>query len=69
LGNKKFGHVIFALQVTAGIFIGIGTVDMQQGWPTPLPGLWERICIFAFMFWIGVFSVVLLQIRETEYYS
>ncbi|HEX5167830.1 MAG TPA: DUF998 domain-containing protein [Cyclobacteriaceae bacterium] len=49
------------IQLFFGILTGIDSPGIQTNEPTPLIGVWERICIGAYMLWLVVFAVMLLR--------
>jgi len=43
------------------VLIGLEAPGIPENLPTPRIGIWERINIGAFMFWVIVFAIVLLN--------
>jgi len=58
----------FVIFIGFGILIGTEVPGIPQNLPTPRIGIWERINIGAFMLWVIVLAIVLLQ-REKASYS
>jgi len=53
--------VTFLIFITFGALIGVEAPGIPENLPTPRIGIWERINIGAFMFWVIVFAIVLLN--------
>ncbi|TSJ47968.1 DUF998 domain-containing protein [Fluviicola chungangensis] len=65
---RVFTAVIFVVFIIFGILIGVESPGIQANLPTPYIGIWERFNIGAFMFWIMVFAIALIQ-RENRGFS
>ena len=63
LGKKfrVFTITIFVLFIFFAVLIGMEAPGIQANLPTPHLGIWERSNIGAFMLWVIVFAIVLLQ--------
>jgi hypothetical protein len=68
LGAAAFGRVfrlysIVTLVILAlfGMMTGLEGPEIAANLPTPRVGVWERICIAAYMLWIMVLASTLLQ--------
>jgi amino acid transporter len=51
----------FLIFIAFGVLIGVDAPNIPKNLPTPQIGIWERINIGAFMLWVIVFAVALLQ--------
>jgi hypothetical protein len=51
----------FVAFIVFGILTGVESPGVQTNSPTPGIGIWERINIAAFMFWVIVFAVTLMR--------
>ena len=67
-GGASFGNEFRLYSIlTVLVLVGFGTItsmnapQLEANLPTPWVGVWERICMGAYMLWIIVFAVVLLQ--------
>jgi Protein of unknown function (DUF998) len=49
------------IQLSFGVLTGLQSADMEANLPTPWMGIWERISIAAYMVWVIVFAIILLQ--------
>lgn len=58
---RLFTIATFVIYIVFGVLIGVESPGIQANLPTPHIGVWERINIGAFMFWVIVFSLVLLR--------
>lgn len=61
---RLYTYGTIAIFLIFGIFTAADAPGIPKNLPTPYIGIWERINIAAFMFWVTVFSVVLLK-RES----
>ena len=63
LGKRFRYYTIFTfiIFIIFGILIFRESPGIEGNFPTPWIGLWERINIAAFMVWIVVFAIGLLQ--------
>jgi hypothetical protein len=53
--------VTLALLIVFGTLTGLNGPRIAQNQPTPWVGVWERICIGAFLLWVVVLAVALLR--------
>ncbi len=53
------------IQLFFGALSGLDASNMQANLPTPWMGVWERISIAAYMIWVIVFAILLLQKERT----
>lgn len=60
-GFRIFTVATFIVFIVFGVLIGVESPGIQANLPTPRIGIWERINIGAFMFWVIVFAIVLLR--------
>jgi len=60
-GFRFFTMSTFVIFIIFGILIGVESPGIRQNLPTPNLGIWERINIGAFMLWVIVFAIALLQ--------
>lgn len=58
---RIFTIATFVVFIAFGMLIGMEFPGIQANLPTPHIGIWERINIGAFMFWVIVFAIVLLR--------
>jgi len=67
--GKKFRLYSLA---TLGILLSFGTLTamnastVQANLPTPWLGVWERICVFADMLWVGVLAIAVLRTTRED---
>ena len=73
LGGKAFGKwfriysiLTITVQLVFGILTGLDSPRLEAGEPTPLIGVWERIRIAAYMAWVVVLAIMLLQKKEVQ---
>jgi Protein of unknown function (DUF998) len=62
---RLFTIATFVVFILFGILIGTESPGIRANLPTPHIGIWERINIAAFMFWVIVFAIVLIR-RERK---
>ena len=69
LGKKfrLFTTTTFLVFLVFGILIGTEAPDIQASLPTPHIGIWERINIAAFMFWVVVFAFPVLRKKNVTH--
>lgn len=53
--------VVCAAMMWIGALTGFDSPRLAQNLPTPWMGIGERVNIFAYMLWIAVLSIILLQ--------
>jgi hypothetical protein len=58
---RLYTLMTFVIFIVCGILIAVETPGINNGTPTPCIGIWERINIGAFMTWIAVFAIALMQ--------
>jgi len=70
-GAAAFGKVFriytiitFVVFIVFGVLIGVEAPGIPKNLPTPRIGIWERINIGAFMLWVIVLAIVLLQRKK-----
>ena len=56
-----YSIVTMAILITFGIITSLDAQKLSANLPTPLMGVWERINVGAFMLWIAVLAIVLLN--------
>jgi hypothetical protein len=54
------------LHIVFGILTSLEAPNIPTNGPTPWIGVWERINIAIFMFWVVVFAIVLLRTERTS---
>jgi hypothetical protein len=59
-----FTAVCAVATIGFGIRSGFDAANMEKNLPTPMMGVYERIGIAAFMFWLLVFAIALLKRRS-----
>lgn len=65
--KKRFRYmtaVLIAVLLVFGLLTGSESPGIEANTPTPYIGLWERINIAAFMFWIILFAGALLRKQQ-----
>ncbi len=60
-GFRILTVVLFLVFVVFGILIGLESPGIRANLQTPYIGIWERINIGAFMFWVVAFAIVLIR--------
>jgi hypothetical protein len=63
-GFRVYSIATIAVFIVFGVLTFTEAPDVDKNLPTPFIGLWERINIAAFMIWLMVFSVILLQAEK-----
>lgn len=68
LGAAAFGKhfriysiVTIVAMLLFGVLTGLDSSRMEANLSTPMIGVWERICIGAYMLWVMVLAVILLR--------
>jgi len=59
----------FVVFIVFGILIGVEAPNIPENLPTLHIGIWERINIGAFMLWVIVLAIALLQRERTQVHS
>ena len=70
--GKKFRFYTVAtmiLLIGFGYLTGLDAPKIPDDLPTPLLGIWERILISLFMFWVIVLAITLLRRETTPRYA
>jgi hypothetical protein len=52
--------------VVFGALTFLDTPRVGANLPTPWPGVWERINIGVFLFWVVVLALALMRLRDTQ---
>lgn len=60
-GFRIYSFVTIAGMLLFGVLTGLASPQMEANLPTPLIGVWERICIGAYMLWVIVLAIILLR--------
>jgi len=60
---RWYAVATIVVMIFFGMLTGMASPQMEANLPTPWLGVWERIIIGAFMIWVIVFAVKLLQKR------
>jgi uncharacterized protein DUF998 len=63
---RLYSIATIVVLVTFGTLTSMDAPRLQAGLPTPWIGVWERICIFAFMLWLAVLGITLLRVRRAD---
>jgi len=63
-GFRVYSIVTILVFIVFGVLTFTEAPDVDKNLPTPFIGLWERINIAAFMIWLFVFSIILLQFEK-----
>jgi hypothetical protein len=58
---RIYSAITLAVLIVFGVLTGLESPDMEANLPTPWIGVFERINIAAFMIWLIVFAVALIQ--------
>ena len=58
---RIFSAIIVLLFFVFGILTARESIGIEANLPTPNVGLWERLNIVAYMVWIAVFSILLME--------
>ncbi len=58
---RIYSFVTMVIFLTCGILAGLEGPRVAANLPTPWLGVWERINIYTYMLWIGIFAVTLLR--------
>ena len=64
-GFRAYSIVTILVFIVFGVLTFLEAPNVDKNLPTPFIGLWERINIAAFMIWVIVFSIILLQAEKT----
>jgi Protein of unknown function (DUF998) len=59
--------ITFMVFIAFGMLIGVEAPRIPENLPTPWIGIWERINIGAFMFWVIAFAIELLQRQKLHH--
>ena len=65
-GFRAYSIVTILVFIVFGVLTFLEAPNVDKNLPTPFIGLWERINIAAFMIWVIVFSIILLQAEKTS---
>ena len=60
-GFRIYSILTIVAMLLFGILTGLNSPKMEANLPTPLIGVWERICIGAYMLWVIVLAIILLR--------
>ena len=60
---RVYSLVTVVIAVVFGALTGTQAANFADGDPTPLMGLYERVCVGAWLLWIAALSMVLLRNR------
>jgi len=63
-GFRIYSIITVLILLAAGILTGIDGPKISENLPTPFIGVWERINIGAYMVWVAVLAIRLLQKQE-----
>ncbi len=61
---RIYSIVTIIIFIMFGILTGIESPGISTNQPTPMIGVWERINIVAFMLWLSVFAIAILQMEK-----
>lgn len=62
-GFKIYSVITILLMLVFGLITGMGASNLQADLPTPLMGIWERICVGANVVWLIVLAILFLQAK------
>jgi uncharacterized protein DUF998 len=63
---RLYSIATIVVLITFGTLTSMDAPRLQANLPTPWIGVWERICIFAFMLWQAVLGITLLRVRRAD---
>lgn len=66
---RLYSVATMIILVLFGTMTGMEGPDVAANLPTPWIGVWERISIAVFMFWIIILSLTLIQSKDTSAHS
>jgi thiosulfate reductase cytochrome b subunit len=58
---RLYTIVSIVVLIGFGVLTGLDSANMEANLPTPWMGVWERICMFAYMLWVIVFAAILFR--------
>jgi hypothetical protein len=58
---RLYSLATLAICLVTGALVGVNSSRLAANLPTPLVGLWERICITAYMIWSAALAAALLR--------
>jgi len=66
---RIYSTITVVVLIVFGVLTGTASPDMEANLPTPWMGVWERISIGAYMIWVMVFAMILLQDEKMSHHS
>jgi hypothetical protein len=60
---RVYSLVTLVIGVVFGVLTSTQAANLADGDPTPLMGLYERVCVGAWLLWIAIVSVILVRSR------
>jgi hypothetical protein len=61
---RIYSIITIVLMLTFGMLTGLDSPAMEANLPTPFIGIWERICIGAYLLWMALLSIFLLAKKQ-----
>ena len=68
-GFRIYTIATWTVFLVFGILTFLESPNIEANLPTPHIGLWERINMGAFMLWIIVFAIVLIETRQVRFFQ
>ena len=63
-GFRIYSIVTIVAMLLFGVLTGLDSSRMEINLSTPWMGVWERICIGAYMLWVMVLAIILLRSKK-----
>jgi len=63
---RIYSIITIVALIVFGVLTGLDSPRMEANLPTPLIGVWERISIGAYMLWVAMFAIALLQKEKND---
>lgn len=63
-GFRVYSGLTLVVVLVAGALTGRAIQAISSNRPTPLVGLWERVCIGAFLLWLAVLAIRLVRASD-----
>jgi hypothetical protein len=64
---RLYSLLTILLLLFFGGLTGIAGPKIEANLPTPWIGIWERICIGAYLLWVAVLAIELLRSRQNDH--
>src|SRR5688572_14951924 len=63
---RIYSIITIVALIVFGVLTGLDSPRMEANLSTPLIGVWERISIGAYMLWVAMFAIALLQKEKND---